>query len=462
MITLDPGEPGPLYLQIATRLRSAIATGALPSGVRLPSARTLSAQLGVARGTVDAAYDLLAGEGAIEPRGAAGTIISVQLNGLAKAPAQRALGLARSRPVVPAAPLPFQRGLPALDAFPRKLWSALTAKAARAISEADLAYPDVCGSMALREEIVAYLGLARGIVCAPHQVFVTPGYQGALTMVRQVLLRPGDAVWVEDPGHPQAFQAMEVGGASLVPVPVDAEGMRVTAGIVAAPKARLAVVTPTHQSPLGVSLSLPRRLALLAWAEEARAWVLEDDYDSEFRYTGPTPPSLKALDRGERVLFAGSFSKTLFPGLRLGYLVVPDALVETTTRAARLITRGPPLLEQSVTAAFMAGGHFARHVKRMRGLYKRRRAALAHALSDHCPVELAAGGMHLLIRLPDGVDDSDVARRALAAGLAPMALSGLSIAHHPGHGLMLGFTNVREDDAARLVARLMTVVSDAR
>ncbi len=458
MITLDPAEQGPLYLQIATRLRSAIATGALSSGARLPSARTLSAQLGVARGTVDAAYDLLAGEGAIEPRGAAGTIISVQVNELARAPAQRTLGLGRPRVVAPAELLPFQRGLPALDAFPRKLWSALTAKAARAMPEADLAYPDVCGAMALREEIVAYLGLARGIVCAPHQVIVTPGYQGALTLVRQILVRPGDGVWVEDPGHPQAFQAMEIGGASIVPVPVDGEGMRVAAGIAAAPKARLAVVTPTHQSPLGVSLSLPRRLALLAWAEEARAWVLEDDYDAEFRYTGPSPPSLKSLDRGERVLFAGSFSKTLFPGLRLGYLVVPDALVETMTRAARLITRGPPLLEQNVTAAFMAGGHFARHVKRMRGLYKRRRAALAEALSGHLPVELAAGGMHLLVRLPEGVDDGDVARRALAVGLAPMGLSGLSIAHHPGHGLLLGFTNVREEDAGALVAKLLGVV----
>ena len=351
MITLDPGAPGPLYLQIATRLRSAIATGALSAGARLPSARTLSAQLGVARGTVDAAYDLLAGEGAIQPRGAAGTVISAQVDGLAKPPAQRALGLARPRAMAPTAPLPFQRGLPALDAFPRKLWSALSAKAARAMAEADLGYPDVCGSLPLREEIVAYLGLARGIVCAPHQVLVTNGYQGALTLVRQILLRPGDPVWVEDPGHPQAFQALEVGGASLVPIPVDAEGMRVTAGLTAAPKARLAVVTPTHQSPLGVSLSLPRRLALLAWAEEARSWILEDDYDAEFRYTGPTPPSLKSLDRGDRVLFAGSFSKTLFPGLRLGYLVVPDALLETITRAARLPTRGPPLLEQNVTAA---------------------------------------------------------------------------------------------------------------
>jgi GntR family transcriptional regulator / MocR family aminotransferase len=276
MITLDPGEPGPLYLRIASRLRSAIATGALSSGTRLPSARTLSAQLGVARGSVVAAYDLLAGEGAVEPRGAAGTIISAQVTGLARPPVQRALGLTR-RIVTPETPMPFQRGLPALDAFPRKLWSALTAKAARAISEADLAYPDVCGSTSLREEIVAYLGLARGIVCAPHQVVVTAGYQGALTLVRQALLRPGDAVWLEDPGHPPAFQAMEIGGASVVPVPVDGEGMRISAGMAAAPAARLAVVTPTHQSPLGVSLSLPRRLALLDWAERARAWVLEDD-----------------------------------------------------------------------------------------------------------------------------------------------------------------------------------------
>src|SRR6266567_1034638 len=284
MITLDPGAPGPLYLQIASRLRAAIATGALAAGVRLPSARTLSAQLGVARGTVDAAYELLAGEGAVQPKGAAGTVISTQVDHAAQAPAQRSLGFARPRIQLAAAPLPFQRGLPALDAFPRKLWSALSAKAARAIAEADLSYPDVQGSLALREKIVAYLGVARGVVCAPHQVLVTTGYQGALTLVRQALLRPGDPVWVEDPGHPQAFQALEIGGASLVPLPVDAEGMRVPAGIVAAPKARLAIVTPTHQSPLGVSLSLPRRLALLAWAEEARAWILEDDYDAEFRY----------------------------------------------------------------------------------------------------------------------------------------------------------------------------------
>ncbi len=457
MITLDPGEPGPLFLQIATRLRAAIATGALAAGARLPSSRTLSVQLGVARGTIDAAYDLLAGEGAIEPRGAAGTMVSSQVSGGAWA--QPALGLGRAKIAPPAAPLPFQRGLPALDAFPRKLWSALTAKAARALSEADLAYPEPCGAQGLREEIIGYLGLARGFVRAPHQVLITTGYQGGLTLVRQVLLKPGDPVWVEDPGHPQAFQALEVGGASLIPVPVDAEGMRVAAGVSAAPRAKLAVVTPTHQSPLGVSMSLPRRLALLAWAEEARAWILEDDYDAEFRYSGPVPPSLKALDRGDRVIFGGSFSKTLFPGLRLGYLVVPDALVESFARAARLTTRGPSLLEQNVVAAFMAGGHFARHVKRMRGLYGRRRAALAEALSAAgFSVDKPAGGMHLMIRLPEGMDDGEAARRALAAGLGPMALSSLSIAFAAGGGLLLGFTNVREEDARGLVARLVAAI----
>ena len=456
MITLDPGEPGPLFLRIATRLRAAIATGALAAGTRLPSARTLSAQLGVARGTIDAAYDLLAGEGAIQPRGAAGTVVAAHIGAIPLA--QPMLNLARPRAAIQPAPMPFQRGLPALDAFPRKLWSGLTARAARAMSEADLAYPDPCGDLGLREEIVGYLGRARGFVCDPRQVLITNGYQGGLTLTRQVLVRAGDPVWVEDPGHPQAYQALEVGGASLVPVPVDAEGMRVAAGIAAGAKAKLAVVTPTHQSPLGVSLSLPRRLALLAWAEDARAWILEDDYDAEFRYTGPPPPSLKALDRGDRVIFGGSFSKTVFPGLRLGYLVVPDALLEAFTRAARLTTRGPSLLEQKVTAAFMAGGHFARHVKRMRGLYARRRAALAAALSGHFPVELSAGGMHLLIRLPDGTDDGDAARRAGRMGMAPAALSSLSIAHHPGHGLLLGFTNVAEENAEAMVARLVAAI----
>ena len=455
-IALDPSETEPLYLQIASRLREAAASGTLPAGSRLPSSRNLATQLSVARGTVDAAYALLAGEGAIETRGSAGTIISSQIKAPVTAPGQRSLALRDER--VEAAPLPFRLGLPALDAFPRKLWSGLAVRAARGVGPEELAYPDPAGFFRLRQAIAAYLGVSRGIVCAPRQVLITGGFQGALSLVRQVLLRAGDTVWVEDPGHQQTRQALEAGGARLVPVRVDREGMRVAAGTVAAPRAKLAVVTPTHQSPLGVALSLPRRLALLAWAAEAGAWVLEDDYDSEYRYTGRPLPALKSLDRGERVLFAGSFSKVLFPGLRLGYLIVPDELAAAFQRASRLLTNGQSLLEQQVVAHFMELGHFARHLRRMRALYAVRRAALGTALTgafgDRAKVELEAGGMHLLLRFPPEIADDTLARLARAAGLAPTALSSLTMAHGAGSGLLLGFTNVPDTEADTLARRL--------
>ena len=463
-IVLDPADTGPLYVQIASRLRAAMAAGTLTAGARLPSARTLASQLGITRGTVDAAYALLAGEGSIEARGSAGTIVSPHLALLTAPPAQRAMKLgAGKRPHGAVSPVPFRMGLPALDTFPRKLWSATVARAARAVSQPDLAYPDPAGFRGLREAIAAYLGVSRGIACSPEQVLVTSGFQGALALVRSVLLRPGDAVWVEDPGYALARQALELAGVSLVPIAVDRDGMRVPAGLIAAPRAKLAVVTPTHQSPLGVALSLPRRLALLTWAAEAGAWVLEDDYDSEFRYTGHKLPALKSLDRGERVVFAGSFSKVLFPGLRLGYLVVPDALTDAFLRASRLLNCGQPMLEQRAVAAFMEQGHFGRHLRRMRSLYADRRQALAVALraafGDRIVLELEAGGMHLLVRFPGMQDDGAVVRRALAAGLAPTALSGLSMAHDCGQGLLLGFTNAPEAEAESLVARLAQAVA---
>jgi GntR family transcriptional regulator/MocR family aminotransferase len=353
-------------------------------------------------------------------------------------------------------------GLPALDVFPRKLWSGLTVRAARALGAADLTYPDPAGFLPLRQAIAAYLGVARGIVCRPEQIVVTSGFQGALALVRQVLVRPGDTVWVEDPGYLNARQALEAGGARIVPVRVDAEGMRVQAGVVAAPRARLAVVTPAHQCPLGVTLSLPRRMALLAWAAETGAWVLEDDYDGEFRYVGRPIPALKSLDRGERVLYAGSFSKVLFPALRLGYLVVPDELSEAFLRAGRLLVGGPAALDQRVAAAFIERGHFARHLRRMRGLYAERRRALAAALAarfgDGITVELAAGGMHLLARFPGAAEDGVLARRAAGAGLAPTALSSLALAHDCGGGLLLGFANLPVDEAPAMVDRLAAAI----
>ncbi len=464
-IVLDRTVSGPLHLQIATRLRAAIASGVLTAGARLPSARSLAGQLGVARGTVDAGYAVLIGEGVVVPRGSAGTIVSPELAARAAAPTQRRMPFAARRAEVPTGPLPFRMGLPALDAFPRKLWTSLTVRAARSLGTDALSYPDLSGLLPLREAIAAYLGVSRGILCTSDQVLVTAGFQGALALVIRVLLRTGDPVWVEDPGYHLARQALEAAGATLVPVRVDRDGMRVAAGVVAAPRAKLALVTPTHQSPLGVALSLSRRLALLTWAADSGAWVLEDDYDSEFRYTGHPPPALKSLDRGGRVLYAGSFSKVLFPALRLGYLVVPDELSEAFARASRLASLGLPSLEQRVVAAFMAEGHFARHLRRMRALYSARRQALVVALTDafgdRVTLELESGGMHLLARFPGAADDGTLARRAAAAGLAPSTLSALTLGHDCGQGLLLGFTNVPEEMAEPLVQRLAAAIEGA-
>jgi GntR family transcriptional regulator/MocR family aminotransferase len=461
-ITLDTAEKDPLFLQIATRVRSAITAGHLLPGARLPSSRALAAQLAIARGTVDAAYALLAGEGAIETRGSAGTVVSGAVGRRVEVAEQSPLVFPAAAAAVCVGPLPFQMGLPALDVFPRKLWSNLTVRAARSMQAGDLGEVGPAGVLELRQAVAAYLGVARGIKCSPEQVLITAGYQGALALVRSVLVRPGDPVWMEDPGYHMTRLALETAGARVVPVRVDAEGLRVAAGVNAAPKARLAIVTPTHQSPTGVALSLPRRLELLAWGADAESWIVEDDYDSEFRYVGRPLPSLKSLDRGQRVLYVGSFSKVLFPALRLGYLVVPAELQAVFLRASRLLTSGLPVLEQKAVAAFMVNGHFARHIRRMRMLYADRRRGLVAALQarfgERVSVELAAGGMHLLARFPGADDDTVLVKRALAAGLAPTALSSLSMAHDAGQGLLLSFTNVGIGEAEGLVSRLGGVV----
>jgi GntR family transcriptional regulator / MocR family aminotransferase len=403
--------PVPVYRQLYHRTRAAIASGQLRSGERLPSTRSLAAQLGAARGTVDAAYAMLAAEGWIVARGPAGTIVAPDLAGKLRdwpptstftQPASN--GLAAEMP-----PRPFQMGLPALDAFPRKLWSRLVAREARALSSAGMVNPDPAGYGKLRESIAAYLAIARGVSCTPRQVFVTAGYQGALSLVARTLIERGDQVWFENPGYHLARQGLTEAGTRLIPVPVDDEGMRIADGLARAPRARFVVVTPSHQCPLGVALSLPRRLALLSWAAEDGAWIIEDDYDGEFRYSGRPLPALKSLDRADVVLYAGSFSKVLFPALRLGYLVVPNRLVQSFTRASHSLHAGNARLEQAVVARFMIEGHFARHLKRMRGLYAARRAALADALTaafgDHLRVALQSGGMHLLARPLGGVRD---------------------------------------------------------
>jgi GntR family transcriptional regulator / MocR family aminotransferase len=469
-IAVDRPDGTPAYRQIADRVREAISAGQLRPNDRLPSARSLAAQLGLARGTVDTAYALLAGEGYVQGRGPGGTVVSPLLP--MPPPRQTIPPAALILPGPMAGAVPFRLGLPALDAFPRTLWSRLTARAARQAGPAELAYPDPAGFGELRESVATYLLVARGIACSSAEVVITAGFQGALALIAHAMLAPtdnvqrhedpGNRIWIEDPGYFLAREGLARAGATLIPVPVDADGLNVAEAEATAPGARFAVVTPTHQAPTGVALSLPRRLALLEWATRTGAWIIEDDYDSEFRYTGRPLPALKSLDRTDRVLYVGSFSKVLFPGLRLGYLVPPAPLLPPLLAAARTLQAGLPVLEQRVVAAFMNEGHFARHLRRMRSLYAARRAALAaelgQAFGPRLTLALQAGGMHLLARLADAPPDTELVRRAAASGLAPTALSQQSMTGRAGDGLLLGFTNVPEATARALAQRLAAAI----
>lgn len=467
----DRLQPTPVYLQLYQRFRDAIAQGRLRPGDRVPAVRALASELNLARGTVESAYQLLIGEGYLLARGPAGTVVSPQLatHAYAALATRNPAGTRRRADPHPprAAPQPFQLGLPALDAFPRKLWTRLAGNRLRSIGIDGLGYPAASqGYLPLREAVATYLGISRGIVCAPEQVFITAGYRGALDLICRSLLQPGERWWFEDPGYMHARQLLERAGAELVPVPVDGEGLQVEAGLRLAADARFALVTPSHQSPLGVSLSLARRLALLEWASARGAWVVEDDYDSEYRYHGRPLPALQGLDRDGRVLYCGTFSKVLFPGLRLAYLLVPAAETARFQATAEVFSQGCAELAQATVADFLAHGHFARHLKKMRSLYAQRRGYLLDALEAgfgaRLRVDLQAGGIHILAQLDAAEDDRELARRANAAGLAVLPLSDWRLRAEGPPGLLLGFTNIASaDEARRLVAALRQAIDTA-
>ncbi len=458
---LSDASAEPLYRQVYERFRGAIAQGTLKPGDRIPSARALAKELGVARGTVEVAYALLGSEGYILARGQAGTVVSPDLQ-----PQHAPVALPPPPDPAPDERVwreppgirPFQMGLPALDEFPRKIWARLGARQLRAMQAQELAYPASAGLPALRSATAAYLQVARGIHCQPSQVFITSGYNSTMRLILQTLFEPGDRVWMEDPGYPPTRALLEQARLQPVPVPVDQDGLVVAAGVERAGSARGAVVTPAHQSPLSMSLSLPRRQALLDWAERGGSWVVEDDYDGEYRYVGRPLPALKSLDTQGRVLYAGTFSKVLFPGLKLAYLVVPEAQIGSFERSARLQAGGAPGLTQSILAAFMAEGHFARHIQRMRKLYAERRAAtvagLNAVLGEHLRIEPQPGGMHLVLRLLEGganrsLDDQALAARIWEQGLFAEALSRWSDAPNRRSGILLSFTNIASEAQAR-------------
>ena len=470
-----PDRGSPVTRQVYDQLRGAILTGALGAGARLPSSRDLAGRLGVARASVVSAFDQLLAEGYVEGRPGAGTFVAADLSAVidtADAPARPAASAPMSEPP-PADPLdppittlpgdaPFNTGRTLLDARATAAWTRSARRALRDLGPEHFGYADPGGDADLRAAITEYLRAARGVRCGPEQVIVTSGAQHAVDIVARTLIARGEAVWVEDPGYPSTVHALNAAGASLAHIPVDGEGIVVAAGLAAAVRAKAAFVTPSHQYPLGATLSMSRRLELLAWARAAGAWIVEDDFSSEFRYAGRPLTALQGLDGGERVIYVGTFNKAIFPGLRLGYLVAPRALTPALTQARRLIDRQPSALTQAIVLDFMAEGEFAAHIRRRRIAYKAQRDALVEALRGHAGAWLTVDspdqGMHLVAYLADGLSDLTVEEAAAEAGVIVRAISPLYRRAPPRQALMIGFSGFAPGRMNRPAAKLGEVL----
>ncbi len=472
---LDARRREPLHRQLYAEIRGAVLGGRLAAGARLPSTRELATELGISRNTVAGAFDQLMAEGYLEGKVGSGTFVTdlgAKAGGELRPPRRDRLELsARGRMLAGtrvagslelATARPFRTGVPALDAFPRELWARIAARVARRARADVMSYGTAAGYLPLRQAIAEYVRAARGVRCAAEQVIVTSGSQQALDLAARVLLDPGDMAWVEDPGYLGARGAFQAAGVVCAPVRLDEEGLSVSDGEALAPRARMAYVCPSHQYPMGMTMSLTRRMALLEWARRRRAWIVEDDYDSEFRYTGRPLSSLQGLDTADRVIYTGTFSKVLFPALRLGYLVAPVAVVEAMARARAVADRQCQGMDQAVVAEFMNGGHFARHIRRMRSLYAERQEALVsesrRELGGLLDVAPSSAGMHLRGFLPAGANDREASRALGEAGVIAAPLSLYAMRHAPPPGLVLGYsgTNPRQiREGVRKVAEVL-------
>jgi GntR family transcriptional regulator/MocR family aminotransferase len=487
-LDIDKEAAAPLHRQLYEGLRKAILAGRLVPRGRLPSSRTLAAELGLSRNTVLSAFEQLASEGYLEARRGSGSRVAAMLpdpqppvaagrpsscrsdfvdktSHAARVARLSPRGLALTAAASARAARgngPFAPAVPDLDIFPFELWSRLLAKSWRRPSLNMALGRDPAGHLPLRAAIADYLRRVRAVRCEPEQVIVLSGIRQAVDLTVRLLLDAGDPVWLEEPGYAGVREVLRATGATLVPVPVDGEGLSVKLGAKKAPDARLVCVAPSHQYPLGTVMSLGRRLELLAWARGAGAWVIEDDYDSEFRYTGRPLAALQGLDEDGRVIYVGSFSKVLFPSLRLGYLVAPPALVDGFTAARATLDDHAAMTAQPALAAFIAEGHFAAHIRRTRKLYAARQSALLTAAEHHLQglLELApaSAGMHLLARLAPGLaarmDDRTATARAAAQGIAVAPLSAFHMTNPRRQGLLLGYAGVPEAAIEPAVIRL--------
>jgi GntR family transcriptional regulator / MocR family aminotransferase len=423
-LKLDRSAKTSLSEQIRKGIRAAIESGVLAAGARLPSWQDLAAQLGVARGTVRTAYEKLSSDQLIVASRASGTHVaerrSVAIRQEEKAPDPGSF-MEMYRELT-AGPSIFQMGVPGQETFPAKLFARIRAQAVRAEMSAPAMYPDPRGDVELRREIAAYLALTRGIECTPSQIIITGGFSGGLGLALRVLGLDRKKVWMENPGFPFTRHGLELAKLSIAPIPVDADGIDVDYGLKHAPDAALAVVTPGQQAPLGSTLSLARRSRLLDWAAQEKAWVIEDDYLSELQLKGRATPALASLDRAGCVIHIGSFSKTLTPALRLGFVVAPAHLAGRFAEVAACLAPAPGPAVQLATAEFMRDGHYMRHLRRTKRVY----AAQADALAKYFRARarsVTIAGLAAILRLPDGAPDLSIARETVSFGLAPTPLS---------------------------------------
>ena len=454
-------------------LRSAILAGRLRPGARLPATRDLAREYGLSRGTIVAAFEQLGSEGYVEGKTGSGTYVSQVLpeellqvgrvraqGGTSRRRPQLSVYARRLRPVPVVERGParaFRANLPALDAFPTALWAQVAARRLRRVSWRLLAGGDPLGYFPLRHAVADYLNTSRGVKCSPEQVLIVSGVQEALDRAAHLLLNPGDPVWMEEPGYPRAAVVFRAVGARICPTPVDGEGFDLQFGKRCWRRAKLVYVTPAHQFPLGVTMSLRRRLELLEWARESGALIFEDDYDSEYRYAGRPIPAMQGLDRSGVVIFSGSFSDVLFPALRLGYVVIPPDLVEAFAAAESSSTHHPPPLEQAILSDFINEGHFARHIRRMRELYAERLAAFLEAahsrlagLLEIPPVE---AGLQTVGWLQNRLSAEQAAAAAGKHDVEVVPLSRYSRSRRT-KGLLLGFAAVDVPELQSGVQRL--------
>jgi GntR family transcriptional regulator / MocR family aminotransferase len=484
IIVVDRKASNPLHRQIYDGFRAAILRGDLRPGQRIPSSRELTSELRVSRFPVLNAYSQLLAEGYFESRVGAGTFVSGSLPEQ-QFSEQLDSGQSSQKPPVPSGPRnvarrsliytafhsgPLLRGWgafgvhqPAFDQFPFQIWSSLVARHSRNPSASAIHHVDPRGSERFRIAIGDYLRTARGVQCDPSQIMIVSGSQQALDITARVLVDPGSPVWVEEPGYRLARAVLAAAECRLVPVPVDNEGIDVTAGIRLCRKARAAFVTPSHHYPMGSTMSASRRIQLLNWAQSSGAWIVEDDYDSEYRYESLPIASLHGLDVNRRVIYIGTFSKVLFPSLRLGYIVIPADLVETFVAVRHAMDIFPPYLNQEVLADFIVEGHFARHIRRMRLLYGERRLALVDSLrnefGDMLQIHGAEAGMHLAVTLPEGMKDIAITARAASERLWLWPLSPSYMSESPRHGFVMGFGSVATDLIPRAVRLMRNIVS---